>query len=305
MKIGLVDLDTSHPASWVPILREQGQEIVAVYDGGTVHPPPYASEFAAKFGIPVVCQTVEEMVPLVDGAILHGCDWDRRLARAEPFLRAGRALLLDKPIAGNLRDLHALIEWEEKRGARITGGSALLHAAECAAFLARPVDERGMPQTVFAGCAVDEFNYGIHAYAMVCGLMGPGLQGVRHLRGAPQERIELVWPQGRSAYIAVGRLDNWLPCYATVVTNKTVTQIVVDSGNLYRSLLDAVLPDFTGRVTAPSPLRSRVEPELAALAVLKSRQQNGAFIPLADLTEDDPAYDGAAFALAYRRLVGR
>ena len=38
MKIGLVDLDTSHPASWIPILREYGHEIVGVVDHGNVHP---------------------------------------------------------------------------------------------------------------------------------------------------------------------------------------------------------------------------------------------------------------------------
>ena len=305
MKIGLVDLDTSHPENWVPILRDLGEDVAAVYDGGTVRRPEYAAEFATKFKIPIVCRTVEEMVPLVDGAILHGCNWDRHLIQAEAFLQAGRAVLIDKPIAGNLRDIHALIEWEEKRGARIMGGSALRYAAECMTFLARPVEERGVPQTVFSGCAVDDFNYGIHAYAMVCGLMGPGLQGVRHLRGGSQQRIELTWPHDRSAYIAVGELDNWLPSYATVVTNKTVTQIVVDSGNLYQSLLGALMPYFTGKEKATLPLRNCLEPELAALAALKSRRQNGAFVMLADLTEGDPSYDGAAFALAYRQLVGR
>ena len=31
MKIGLVDLDTSHPAAWVPILRELGHDVVGIY----------------------------------------------------------------------------------------------------------------------------------------------------------------------------------------------------------------------------------------------------------------------------------
>ena len=38
MRIGIVDLDTSHPANWIPIERELGHEIVGVFDSGDVHP---------------------------------------------------------------------------------------------------------------------------------------------------------------------------------------------------------------------------------------------------------------------------
>ena len=38
MKIGIVDLDTSHPQAWIPIEREMGHEVIGVWDGGSVHP---------------------------------------------------------------------------------------------------------------------------------------------------------------------------------------------------------------------------------------------------------------------------
>jgi hypothetical protein len=50
MRIGLLDLDTSHPAAWIHNLRELGHEIVGMYDGGAVHPHAYAAKFAAKDG---------------------------------------------------------------------------------------------------------------------------------------------------------------------------------------------------------------------------------------------------------------
>jgi hypothetical protein len=37
LRIGIVDLDTSHPDNWVPIIKELGHRVVAVFDGGTVH----------------------------------------------------------------------------------------------------------------------------------------------------------------------------------------------------------------------------------------------------------------------------
>ncbi len=305
MKVGLVDLDTSHPASWIPILRAHHLEIVAVFDRDSIHPPDYAAKFAEDFGIPTVCRNLEEMVPLVEGAILHGCNWDQHLASATPFLEAGKAVLIDKPFAGSVGDLNALIEWEEKHGARITGGSALRFAGECAEFLARPIEKRGVIHTLFGGCALDRFHYGIHAYAMVCGLMGTGLQAVRYLRGGPQDRIELQWEGGRSAFLAVGAIDNQLPFYTTVVTNKLVAHLSVDFSKLYEALLGEILPYFTGQTNSHLPLRSLVEPELAALAALKSQHLGGVLVPLSTLSADDLSFDGGEFAREYARMLSR
>jgi hypothetical protein len=47
MRIGVVDLDTSHPQNWVPLERELGHAVVGGWDGGSVHPPEYPATFAA------------------------------------------------------------------------------------------------------------------------------------------------------------------------------------------------------------------------------------------------------------------
>ena len=39
LKIGIADLDTSHPGRWVPILQEwDSVAVVACWDGGSVRP---------------------------------------------------------------------------------------------------------------------------------------------------------------------------------------------------------------------------------------------------------------------------
>ena len=43
MRIGVVDVDTSHPENWIPIERELGHELVGVWDGGAVHPPEWCA----------------------------------------------------------------------------------------------------------------------------------------------------------------------------------------------------------------------------------------------------------------------
>jgi hypothetical protein len=88
-----------------------------------------------------------------------------------------------------LGDFQALVSqqrWVEG-GARITGGSSLRFSYETRKYLEQPKEERGTPHTVLCGCGVDEFNYGIHAFAQIVGIMGPDVGWVRWLGARVQD----------------------------------------------------------------------------------------------------------------------
>ncbi len=302
MKIGIIDLDTSHPSSWIPVERELGHEIVGVYDGGSIHPKGFAENFAREHNIPKVYDTPTAMVNDVDCVIIHGCDWDTHVEKARPFVEAGKAVLIDKPFAGNRVDLETIRKWATERpnGARVAGGSSLLLCNEVCAYRARPEEERGIPHTVFAGCGVDEFNYGIHAYALLSGLMGGGIRSVRHLGKRAQRTIEVNWHDGRVGYLLIGKQPKWLPFHATAVSDRNVTQLSPVPGDLYRAFLEALLPYLAGETDIP-PVDPEIlfEPELAALAALQSWENGDCEVALSDIS---PAtrYDGAVFAASYR-----
>ena len=300
MKIGLVDLDTSHPASWLPHERDLGHEVVGVWDGGGVHPAGYADRFAAEHGIPRVFSSPREMIGEIDLAIIHSTNWDRHVERAHPFVEAGVPVLIDKPLAGTLRDLRQLLRWEEE-GARIAGGSSLRFCREVQEWHARPMEERGAAHTAFAGCGVDEFNYGIHAYALLFGLLGSGVKSVRHLGVNGQRRIQITYTDGRLGFLAVGRAG-WIPFYATIVTESQVAQLTIDSNHLYRALLEAALPYLDGKTgTPPLPMRDLILPELAALAARQSWLRGDEEVEIAELA-DDEGYDGLALENEYREM---
>jgi len=300
ISIGLVDLDTSHPQSWLPIIRELGYHVAGVIDHGAVRQPGFAQSFCSEHGIPKVFESLEEMAASVDIAIVHSCNWDVHIERARPFVEAGKAVLIDKPMVGSPKDLATLLEWEAK-GYRVTGGSSLYYAEEARRFLDLPEAERGVPRFVYAGCGTDEFNYGIHAYALAHTLMGEGAQSARYMGSCgEQQQIEVEWTGGRRAVVAVGKADAYLPFYATVVTERRVDHIQVDSRNLYRSFLSLVLPYLAGREEAPYPLKRLLDVELSAIAALVSRRMNGARIFLREVALGEKGYDGAAFNAAYR-----
>jgi len=300
MRIGLVDVDTSHPQNWIPILRDLGHEVVGICDAGDVHPAEYVRDFAAEHAVPALYGTLDAMVDDVDCAIVHACDWDRHVDRARPFVEAGKAALLDKPVVGNLADAQQLLDWAAA-GHRVTGGSSLRYAAEVCSYLQEAETERGTVHTAFAGCGTDEYNYGIHAYSLISALMGPGLRSVRYLGASGLKHLQLKWSDGRLGYLAVGD-GAWLPFHVTAITDKGVRQITCDTATLYRNLLEAVLPYLSGQSdTPPLTMEELLEPELAALAARQSWLRGGAEVFLNDLALDDEGYDGLVFAWGYRR----
>ncbi len=301
MRIGVVDLDTSHPQNWIPILRELGHEVVGVWDGGAIHPPEYVAKFVEERSIPHLYPSLEAMVSEVDCAIIHGCNWATHVDKARPFVEAGKSVLIDKPMAGNLRDLEQMLAWS-KQGARISGGSSLRFCEEATEWLAQPAAERGTPHTALCGCGTDEFNYGIHAYSLLSSLMGPGIQSVRHLGAGTQRRIEVSWNDERRAVLTIGGARGYQPFYITLVTEKGVSHLKPDAGKLYRALLTAVLPYLGGEADAPLPFGELMEPELCALAARQSWVEGDREVLLSELSESDSGYDGPEFAAGYKKM---
>lgn len=301
MRIGLVDLDTSHPEHFVPLLREMGHEVLSVWDGGDVNPSGYAQKFAATHGIPHVETSLEEMLARVDCAILHGCDWDTHLAKAEIFLSQGKAVMIDKPIAGNADDLSRIVAWREC-GARVAGGSALRYCDEVADW---KMNHPGRtPHTVLCGCAVDEFNYGIHAFALLIAWLGPDVVSVRHMGECGQRRIELQFARGEIGVVVIGKAASWHPFYSTVITDDEPFHIRIDPNGLYRALLQRVMPTLESTNGSDLiPARQLVLPELCALAAKQSWCQDNRVVRLDEISPKT-RFDGSAFARAYRALKG-
>ncbi|MCK5805335.1 MAG: Gfo/Idh/MocA family oxidoreductase, partial [Lentisphaeria bacterium] len=243
-RLGLVGLCTSHPNSWIPIIRtlaEEGMvdvEVTACWDSGETRPDGFAAEFAAEKQIPHAVGKLEDMVGLVDAVIVHTTNWDKHVEQARPFIEAGLPVLIDKPVAGNLADIRQLLDWE-KTGAKITGGSSLRFVFEVAEYLARPVEERGEVHTAFAGCGTDEYNYGIHAYSLLCGLMGTGLRSVTYLGMSGQKHIRCRWANGSVGFLSVGGEGQRLPFHVIAIAAKGLQQIRVDNSKIYRALLEA------------------------------------------------------------------
>ena len=304
-RIGLVGLCTSHPDGWIPVMRDLAKEgiadieVVACWDSGETRPAGFAATFAEKYNIPHTPATLEEMLDLVDGVIVHTANWDKHLEQAKIFVDAGKSVYLDKPVAGNLNEINQILDWI-KQGKRVTGGSVMRYTKEILNCREEIIAKNENIYTAYSCIGMDDFNYGVHGYAMLIAVMGSELQSVQYIGSSNQKQVMLKFRNGGIGILTTGKTV-WLPFNLTVTTEKRVQQLAVSTVPIYRDMLEKVMPYFSGK-SDEVPLEgfSLVMPELAALAAKQSWMNGGAEVFITDIARDI-SFDGTQFAVEYRR----
>ena len=293
----MVDLCTSHPGSWIPLIKKmQDVEVVAVHDDGGVRPPGYAEEFAEEQGVETVTDTIDDMVGMVDAAIVHSANWDLHLPHARPFIEAGVPVLIDKPMVGNLPDLHELERLHAKHDALIMGGSSVRYAAEVQELSAMR-DDMGTIGVGWAQGRGDFFNYGIHTIEMFQGFFGAGVRAVERVGdNGPMDVFRADYTDGVPVFFALGAVAN--PWFISIAGSNGVFERMLTAGDNYRRLIEA----FVGAVKEGEPplsLEDNLEAVRVALAAKVSRRE-GTVCYLGDLTNHE-RFDGDAFAEEYAK----
>jgi predicted dehydrogenase len=298
IRLGMVDLCTSHPGAWLPFIKQMdGVEVVALHDSGGVRPEGYAEQFAAEQGIATVTPTIEEMVPLVDAAIIHSANWDLHLPHALPFIEARVPVLIDKPMVGNLHDLHELQRLQAKHKTLIMGGSSVRYAAEVQELRGLR-EEMGELGAVWCHGRNDFFNYGIHTVEMFQGLLGAGVRAVEHVgaRGT-MDVFRADYVDGLPVFFALGAIAS--PWFISVTAKNGVFERVLTAKDNYCRFIEA----FLGAVRSGEPpisLADNLEAIRISLAAKVSRRE-GTICYLEDLTNEE-RFDGFAFAEEYAKL---
>lgn len=301
IRIGVVNIDVSHPLAFSQVLLEGGRaRYAAVYNDG-FRSDAEVDAFIQKRGLEGRCQTVDELADKVDVGFIQGCNWDKHLDYVEPFLRRGKPVFIDKPMVGSMRDIRRL-EDMMRRGLKVMGCSSMRYADEIAAFLALPEAERGQVINIMGTCGVDEFNYGIHIVEAIGALAkrpvsvrfgGAGDKGGKHT-----ESFTVTFEDGATAtYITVSGV--WLNCDLLVTTTKAVYPIAIDSGKIYKAMLDRICDQLETGESALAPVEEILDSVKIMLAGRLSRERGGEIVRLDEIPEDDPGYDGAAFEKGY------
>ncbi len=303
LKIGIADLDTSHPGRWVPILQEwDNVAVVACWDGGSVRPSGHAEQFAAEHNIPEVVPALADLIPLVDVVFVQSCNWDLHAERVRPFVEAGKGVYIDKPLAGNAADLLQLKAWAAQ-GADIIGGSSLRCCEEVKRI-------HGQTQgsdlyTIFASGPNDFFNYGIHVIEMVQGAIGldrstPAV-AVTYLGSHNSVRLLVDYQDGLQAVLELQAAAGFSLAVSAANGHWSATV----QSDFYRALLQNVVAHFRGESPFPAGIDMLCEAVMVLLAGRESmRRGRLAPVRIDELAADAPGFDGHSFTAEYRASAG-
>jgi predicted dehydrogenase len=294
LRIGLVDLDTSHPQAFTHILRTfPSVEVHALWDGHDVWPEGYDRTFARDNAIPVVCSRLEEMPDHVDAAMIHGTDWDTHIDKALVFLKAGKPILIDKPIVGSARDCNRLLRLQQEYGTLVYGGSSLRYAREVSA-LRNAVGPRDTVLSLVAAGPGDFFSYGIHTTEMLQGFAGTGVKSVKAIANQKLPVLAVTYHDG---LVALMHLQ--LPAQEwslSVFTGQGLHTTTVNIDGLYEPFLQNFIGLLKGGkvdYSLAGPVEA-VRIHLAASIALKTGKE----VSLDELPPD-ARFDGRAFAEEY------
>jgi hypothetical protein len=300
IRIGLVDLDTSHPQAFTRILRTiPGVEVSALWDGHDVWPAGYDATFARDNDIPVVCSRLEEMPDHVDAAMIHGTNWDTHIEKALVFMKAKKPVLIDKPVVGSAGDCRRLLECQYRYGTPVYGGSSLRYAREVTALRKTIGLRQGLVSIAAAGPG-DFFSYGIHTTEMLQGCAGTGVRSVRAISRFKAPVLDVTYHDGFEALLHLQLpFHEWsLSAY----TDQGLRTATVNIEGLYEPFLQNFISLIKGGEVDYS-LQGPVEAVRVHIAANLSLE-TGAPVSL-DSLPDGAGFSGRAFAEEYAAMKRR
>lgn len=298
IRIGVVNIDTSHPLSFSAYFRKGDRARYAAVYNDSFRGDEEVEAFIRNHGLDKRCATIDELADCTDVGFIQGTNWDNHLAQAQPFIDRGKPVFIDKPFVGNISDCRK-VEALAAGGAKILGSSSLRYVKETTDFLAIPVEQRGEIVNVYATSGVNDFDYAIHASETIGGLLGPGAQSVTYcgcgeVGGARAETFFVRFDSGQSAVYNVC-IGVWQPFEVVITTTKSTHQYRVDTSVIYHPMLDLICDAVETGAPFIVPVSDITESVKILIAGRISREKNGATVALADIPDDDPGFNGAAF----------
>jgi predicted dehydrogenase len=211
LRAGIIGTDTSHVPAFTGLFQSHPEwrfTVVAAFKGGSPDLPTSADrveKFAAtiheKYGVEIV-DSIEGLLDKVDVVLLESVDGRPHLAQAEPVLKAGKRLFIDKPLAASLDDAQRIVELSRQTGTPFFSSSSSRFHPD----IPRLRDNPGVGKVTkvqgsssFSKLAFhpDLFFYGIHGVEALYAVMGQGCVSVSRKAEGGADITTGRWKDGR------------------------------------------------------------------------------------------------------------
>ncbi len=183
LKIGFIDLDTSHPRSFAKRLNAMPDvQVTGVFDRGRVKGADETAGFSAEYGIEIY-GTALELARNSDGVMVLSADWETHFDDVMTCLEVGTACYCDKPVFGSRDEISQFLEAAQTAESLFMGGSGWRWNAITSEFY-NQTSTSDIKDVLMIG-QNERFYYGIHAIDWLLGLLGPGFEWVKHEVAGP------------------------------------------------------------------------------------------------------------------------
>jgi len=291
-KLGIVSLESSHVDVFCRIFNHDEEEwhvpgarVVALCPQD--NPPERIAELRGKYGVDRVVSAPEDLVPLVDAALVLGRDGGRHAEQALPFLLAGKPCFVDKPLALTVEDADAMLRASEEAAAPLMSCSAIRYSLELEAARDRIA---ALGEVRHCGlCGPGElFFYGVHLADLLVSLMGAGAQAVADLREEAADLVTVSYGDGRTAVLQVLR-GAAVGFHAQLVGTEGRLETELADAHFYRACMSAFAQMLK---TGQAPISHDEMREVVTLLVAadRSARQGGRPVRRAEVFPELPAF---------------
>jgi hypothetical protein len=297
VRIGIIGLDTSHSPAFARILNDPDAEpdiagfrVVVAYPHGSpdiessVNRIPRYTEEVQALGVAIV-GSIEELLEQVDVVLLETNDGRPHLEQALQVIQAGKAVFIDKPVAGSLVDAVKIFNAAERWGTPVFSSSSLRYH-ETAQAIAEGAIGEVLGADTFSPAPIepthpDLFWYGIHGVETLYTVLGAGCETVTRYYTNGADVVVGRWSNNRIGTFR-GVREGRRGYGGTAFGTDSIATISGSGG--YRPLMVEVVRFFRTGIAPVSP-EETLEIYAFLEAADESKRLGGAAISIADVLD--------------------
>ncbi|MGV3662865.1 MAG: Gfo/Idh/MocA family protein [Prosthecobacter sp.] len=246
--------------------------------------PADAPKVSAASLIPNVVANPEDVIGQVDAVVIATDDGTDHVRRARPFVEAGLPVFIDKPMATTIAELRQFVQWHNE-GRLILSTSGMRYSPEMN-LSAEQKERLGDLRWITSFTCKTWERYGIHALEAVEPLLGPGFLTVQTQGGPGGDVVQITHKGG--VRMTLGALHDAYGSFGAVHLYGTKGDLPLKMADTYRAFRGQPVAsiDFLHTGTRPLPFDETVELMAVIIAGIRSREQNGAIIHIADILSE-------------------
>ena len=179
----------------------------------------------ARFAnIPNITNNLEDLIGKVDAVILARDDIENHWKIAEPFIKHGMPLFIDKLLTDNFNDLHQLLHCKKKSGTPVMAVSPSRYTPE----IKRAFDLIKSDNTtsyIHGTSLVSWLRYANHLLDGICYLFGTGFESVQNLsQDDHNDIVHIKFKNGLDCILTINNKFS-LPISFSIHSNQNVIEV--------------------------------------------------------------------------------